>query len=370
MNQSICNMLFRWIACAAVLHFGVDTTLAQEWLHPDNVQPLPQYQPSQPARYPLIDDPGSIPDTAANVENTIPRSNLSGDRLAPNPLKSGELSSSLGTSSAGSDFKPLPSPASQESNSKKFNPPSSAVRPLPPTPPKVEKQKKSPGSKADQTKAKKDQAKSKKDAEKEPAAPYLTYDIYRDRNVYPIDPRKPNSPCTAGASCSCSRSGRKIPGLHGRPYQEKEPGACQCGDRKFAMKHPHFSVYWPRPFSANMDDRHPERAAERYQPCQKKRIVDAFDHLANFKLVNYSRKDNGHCGTNADPYGCLGESNQLNSMVTSIPAEVHDSYGLGFQETEPNWSQEPVYSQPVMSQEFVPNQIPMQYPTLDRYPIR
>lgn len=131
----------------------------------------------------------------------------------------------------------------------------------------------------------------------------IDYSIYRDTNPYPIDPRKPCSQCTLGPSdCRC-----KILGNQGRPYQEKELGGCQCNSRH-PWKHPEFSVHWPRPFSAKLDERHPEAAAARYSACQPKRIVDVFDSLSTLKISNYKRTDNGYCGPNSDPYGCLSES--------------------------------------------------------------
>lgn len=76
-----------------------------------------------------------------------------------------------------------------------------------------------------------------------------------------------------------------------------------------------FSVYWPRPFSAKLDDRFPAKASERYQPCQKDRIVDVFDKLESFKLIDYQRRDNGYVGPDSDPYGCLGENRQLSRVA-------------------------------------------------------
>jgi hypothetical protein len=107
---------------------------------------------------------------------------------------------------------------------------------------------------------------------------------------------------------------------------DKEPGGCLCGKKK-QPKHPQFSVYWPRPFSACLDNQFPEKAAQRYEPCQKKRYVDVFDSLENFKLIKYERKDNGYCGRDADPYGCLGESRYrsrvagINDNVLRVPSD-------------------------------------------------
>lgn len=143
--------------------------------------------------------------------------------------------------------------------------------------------------------------------------------IYRDRSPYPIDPRKPVSPCTQG--CGCERC--RLLGNAGRPYRETPDGGCLCNKRQPPRKSD-FSVYWPRPFSARLDERHPEKAAARYSACPKKRIVDIFDPLSTFKLSGYQRTDNGYCGVGADPYGCLGES-KLQTRVAGVgfrsPAE-------------------------------------------------
>jgi hypothetical protein len=70
-----------------------------------------------------------------------------------------------------------------------------------------------------------------------------------------------------------------------------------------------FSVYWPRPFSVKREQGHAHRCtcASCTDRCRT-RINDRFDHLINFKLIDYHRTDNGHCGPGADPFGCLGES--------------------------------------------------------------
>lgn len=134
----------------------------------------------------------------------------------------------------------------------------------------------------------------------------FNWNLYRNRNPLPIDPRKPCNRCTRPAAaqpiCACN-----LPGLKGRPHIDVEPGACQCNKTK-PFKHPAYSAYWPRPFSAKLDERFPKKAAKRDEPCQEKRVVDMFDRLADFKLINYQRTDNGYCGRGADPYGCLGES--------------------------------------------------------------
>ena len=174
-------------------------------------------------------------------------------------------------------------------------------------------------------------AKNSKAKTKRLVPPAINYDIYRDTNPFPIDPRKP-SICTTSnraGSCGCGHScgfGNKCgcghdcdaPGLHGKPYQEREPGGCRCGDKKCGKCASMFSLYWPRPFSAKLDEHFPQKAAARYCPCQEKRIVDVFDKFADFRLIDYHRTDNGYCGEDSDPYGCLGESRMFASGVAGV----------------------------------------------------
>lgn len=84
------------------------------------------------------------------------------------------------------------------------------------------------------------------------------------------------------------------------------PSACRCLGKP--NRQPNYSVHWPRPFSAKVDQHFPRLFAQRNSPCQQKRIVDVFDPLANLKLSRYQRKDNGYEGRAADTLGCLGES--------------------------------------------------------------
>jgi hypothetical protein len=150
------------------------------------------------------------------------------------------------------------------------------------------------------------ETKKKADKKRKPA-PVVDYSIYRDLSQYPIDHRKPCFSCGQGKpDCECG-CGLKLPGNKGRPYRDTEPGGCEC-DSCRPWHHPNFSVHWPRPFSARLDERNPAAASARYEPCQGKRIVDIFDPLATFKLSKYQRQDNGYCGPGADRFGCLGES--------------------------------------------------------------
>jgi hypothetical protein len=166
-----------------------------------------------------------------------------------------------------------------------------------------------------------------KTTEKKKIEPHygLDYAIYRDRDTFPIDPRKPCSQCVRPASlqqnqCGCKSKTCNVTGYQGRPYMDKEPGGCQCATKN-PTKRPMTSLYWPRPFSAKLDEHFPEKAAARYSPCQDKRLVDIFDPLSTIKLSKYKRTDNGYCGVGSDPYGCLGESKQRESglIYSNVP---------------------------------------------------
>ncbi len=144
----------------------------------------------------------------------------------------------------------------------------------------------------------------------------LDYSIYRDYNPYPIDPRKPCNECTQGNSDQ--GLGRfQWPGKNGRPYQDREPGGCECAQHGH-RNHDRFSLDWSAPFSALRDSH-----SQALDPCHalRPRINDRFNHLESFKLIDYRRTDNGYCGIGADPYGCLGESRVVgsNPRTVSLP---------------------------------------------------
>lgn len=134
----------------------------------------------------------------------------------------------------------------------------------------------------------------------------LDFSIYRNRDVFPVDPRKPCNVCTHPPQV---RAANRFdwPGRKGQPYRAQEPGGCLCG-KKGCPKCNTASIYWPRPLSVICNRENPSCWTSPYGPQPKKRLTDALDHLAGFKLIPYQRTDNGHCGPDADPYGCLGES--------------------------------------------------------------
>lgn len=246
----------------------------QTWpaYHPPVTQSVPQYVP----RYPLDDD---APVAQPPVNQPTPTVTPKKKTRAPQPVRSKQ--------------QPMNNSVAPKAKAKKATP-TKAV-------------------------AKKAKPKPKKKAEKKELPPHygLDYSIYRDRNPIPIDPRKPCNPCLRPESLNRGKCGCRLPGKNGVPYVETEPGKCECG-KKHPNKKPTFSVHWPRPFSANLDERFPEKAAERYSPCQKKRIVDILDPLSTFKISNFKRKDNGYNGIGSDPFGCLGESKVFGEQAASI----------------------------------------------------
>lgn len=281
------------------------TGVGQDWLGPEFEQPLPQYESTtapRPVESPISNGktPGSrslnsdLP--AANPLPATPTRmmNSTGTELAPNPLKS-LLEGRQPT--LNSTIKPLPPKPSTVREPISMPPTTSATTAEPPRRilPKPRRA----------VSAKKLAPSKKKQPVAAPKKPVLGYDIYRDTSVFPLDHRKPNNPCTQGSNCGCSNC--RLPGINGKPFKPTEPGGYNCG-KNCPHKRPKFSVYWPRPFSAKLDERNPARAAARYSGRQTKKIVDAFDCLANFQLLSYERVDNGYTGRESDPYGCLGES--------------------------------------------------------------
>ena len=269
---------FCWLAMSLLASVAASNVAAQSWLDPALNEPLPQYRsmgaPAMPAaRYPLEQPEAEY---AQPVQEAL---------QSPDPTISVFVN---------------PPPQQPASTPLPSLPPAKATA--------IRKEQKT-----------KDPKLATKIAKKK-RTPVVDYSIYRDYSAYPIDPRKPCSPCTGGPQCRCGRC-RGL-GNHGKPYQERELGGCECGKQKFPRRHPQFSVYWPRPFSAKLDERNPQSAAARYSGCQPKRCVDAFDHLIDFRLVNYQRTDNGYCGPELDPYGCLGEQASLNAGIGYRVAEV------------------------------------------------
>ena len=150
-----------------------------------------------------------------------------------------------------------------------------------------------------------------------PSQPTIDFEVYRDRTAYPVDPRKPCAPCTRPSNrrFACDA----LPGLSGLPYIDKELGGCRCGKTKCNCRKSS-SIFWPRPLSARLDERFPNRAECREAQCGRN-CLDSLDRFADFRLSRYARRDNGECGNffgfNKDPYGCLGESKQF-SRVSGV----------------------------------------------------
>ena len=258
---------------------------AQSWRDPALQQPLPQYYPAN--RYPLSD--------ANQVQPTTPRQSIP---TAATPSRSQPVANQMETlfpettsnrSTSGASKSLLPSPDVRTGPSAlnlKSNPRANVKTTAKQTPDK--------------------QAAKKADSKVAKKHPVLDYSIYRDPSRFPIDPRKPCSVCRRSVGkCNCGSDHRRCGlGNQGQPYQDREPGGYSCG-KNCPNKRPQFSVYWPKPFSVRRAEGHPHRC--NCDQCAT-RVNDRFDHLINFKLIDYQRTDNGYCGPGADPYGCLGES--------------------------------------------------------------
>lgn len=274
---------FIFLTLVVVLAASADQSChGQNWRDPAFEQPLPQYYP--PNRYPLDDPVVDLPPTDSPVQLSNPQSPASPTTktIAPEPKQPNAVKSLSATPKDAESVAP-----------KKSNPNPLTQKPA---------AKRLPANKSATSKA----AKEKNTKTAKPSPPVITYDLYRDRSRFPIDPRKPCSVCRRPlGTCNCGvEHGQCGPGNHGQPFQEKEPGGYACG-KNCPDKRPMFSVYWPRPFSARRAERHPH-------PCGcdqcRTRINDRFDHLIDFKLIDYQRTDNGYEGHGADPFGCLGES--------------------------------------------------------------
>lgn len=258
-------------ALIAFLVTGDTTCSAQDWRDPAFQQPLQQYY--SPGRYPL-----------EATENSLPGSTA---QLAP---KSATSPSNRGNAVAASEIESVSANPTPRPIATRIAP---SAKSKTPQPPKESGPKKNPPNRND----------SKTGNQSHPV---IDFSIYRDPAPFPIDPRKPCSVCRRSVStCHCGVDhGQHGLGNQGVPYQDREPGGCACG-KNCPDKRPAFSVYWPRPFSAKHTPGHPHRC--NCDQCAT-RINDRFDHLVNFKLIDYQRKDNGYCGPEADPFGCLGES--------------------------------------------------------------
>ena len=336
------------------LSFTSDPHNEEDLLDPSLDRPLPQYKSTRSLGFeplPEIPTPKLVDSQPRppKVINESPFGSLEpnrGVKLAPNPLQKLLDGQSTAQQPSPSDIQlDKPAQVTPKIDSRKsapvvqrkpveakqslakppgysspFNP-----KPLAPPQPKPTFRKTTPEKSPNlKSKSKQKQNSKKKKVASLPRQPEVNYNLYRDQSVYPLDPRKPNNPCTGNCqsgTCGCGCATRPA-GLHGRPYQPREPGGYACG-KNCPNKHPQFSAYWPRPFSAKLDERHPERAAARYSGCPQKKLTDVFDRLVNFRLVDYQRTDNGYCGPGRDPYGCLGESKVagLGFRVQSVPNE-------------------------------------------------
>ena len=197
-------------------------------------------------------------------------------------------------------------------------PPATKLPPKKTTAPSSSKPKTNEGADSGEAKEKK--------PEKQSYYP-MNWDVYRDQNPYPIDPRKPCHPCVEPVETR-PHTKLALPGLKGRPYKERVLGACRCGSKRGVTKKPNYSPYWPSVLNAKFEEHFPNKAAKRAANYCKPRFNDIFNKFGTFKLIDYHRSD-----PNRDPYGCLGESKQF-SRVAGVgfrqPGQPVDRGGFAF----------------------------------------
>lgn len=177
--------------------------------------------------------------------------------------------------------------------------------------------------KSTKTEPKTKAAKKPKSKEPQSKTPYMQNaadhtPLNLDYSQYPIDPRKPCSqcvrPCDSKTYCRCD-----LPGIKGRPNIDKPIGGRECGDCKNCRRDltPLTNIHWPVPRAAKRENHHPGFSGWLDDPCRP-RITDIFDKLGDVRICSYRRTDNGYCGMGRDPYGCLGESKQLEAGVNGL----------------------------------------------------
>ncbi len=173
----------------------------------------------------------------------------------------------------------------------------------------------------------------------------------RDYSLYPIDNRKPCHICSRPDDWKAIPL-VDLPGLRGRPHIDSAMGGCSCGKR-CPGNHPTASWNWSLPFSAIREAKHPNFSAWLDDPCRP-RLTNGYDRLGDFRLINYQRSDNGHCGPGRDPYGCLGESKQRQSRVRGVQFRQPGEPVFGSPSTSSNYpypaavAQRPIAQRPAM----------------------
>lgn len=267
----------------SLMSIGIsETGLTQSWQDPALQQPVRQYFSGD--RYPLTSASNAItPARPKTQPATLPKAE-------PKRFERPQTTQDLGN-------RPIAKPKTNATDRSLTSKPA------------VDKKTASPKKKSVK---KTDKSKAKSKSKSKPHHPVKTWDLYRDRSHYPIDPRKPCSVCkrevgSCDCQCGCQFSHRGI-GNKGMPWQDTEPGGRTCGKKNCCNKRPEYSVYWPKPLSARRENRNGCCQGCGHATCRCRKVNDLFDHLVNFSLIDYQRKDNAYCGPGADPYGCLGES--------------------------------------------------------------
>lgn len=316
------------VAHLAVCCTAGNAAFAQSWRDPAYSQPLPQYYGN--VRYPLND---TVSNSTASNEAATNKSSLSASPGAggqmPRPANSPSQPSSaspaldIGVDNSESGWlAENPMTGRDDSNEElptPLNAPIAAPRQASPQQDRHQQQSQTRPMAVERTPVTPTQPPSNRVAmntkpnQKTNHAPTLSWELYRDTSKYPIDPRKPCSVCkreTGSCQCGCVGGHQCLkPGNQGKPYQDLEPGGRNCNGHCGCRNRPEFSVYWPKPFSAKRANNQCNQCGCGCKACEGTgpKVNDLFDHLADFKLIKYQRTDNGYCGPNADPWGCLGE---------------------------------------------------------------
>ena len=158
------------------------------------------------------------------------------------------------------------------------------------------------------------------------------FDIYRDCNTYPVDPRKPCHICIQrkGTRPKVKERHDRIYGFQGRPYREREPGACLCGKKKQKFKFTNINVYWPASLAGVWEDKFPVLSDLDAKTSSRFHIVDIFDKYGGFEVSRYQRRDNGFFGPGFERYGCLGESKTIEAgLLGETCNECSSTSGCG-----------------------------------------
>jgi len=110
----------------------------------------------------------------------------------------------------------------------------------------------------------------------------------------------------------CPNCNQQLPcldiyGWKGQPYRDKRPGGCRCGKKKGLTWYNGYH-HWPTPWSFLLDHGRDGARWGRDTDTTCPRLRDKLDVLANLRLSQPVRNDNGYFGHECEPYGLVGKS--------------------------------------------------------------